>query len=115
MACPAKKKRTVTEENRQFNEAWTEDFLVVELPNKAGMSCLECGFVIKTMKRYNAQIHFIAKHSAQYAQMSQDVKKARVATLITNRRAQQSMIRSTATGDINKKATLAGFKIVHSQ
>lgn len=112
MASAVGRKRAINEENRKFNEAWTQEFLMIALPHNAGMSCLECADVIKTMKRNNAKLHFNAKHAATYAQLNAEAKQDRITALLNNRRSQQRMF--TAPVDANNKVALAGLKIVHA-
>lgn len=112
MASAAGRKRAIDEENRKFNEAWTDEFLMIALPHNAGMSCLECADVIKTMKRNNAKLHFNAKHASTYAQLNAEAKQDRITALLNNRRRQQRMF--TAAADANQKVALAGLKIVHA-
>ena len=112
MAGAAGRKRAINKGNRKFNEAWTNEFLMIALPHNAGMSCLECADIIKTMRRNNAELHFNAKHAATYAQLNVEAKQNRITTLLNNRRSQQRMF--TAPVDANKKVALAGLKIVHA-
>ena len=55
-------------------------------------------------------MHFKAKHSAVYEQMSTDAKKARIAALLSSR-TQKSML--TTPTESSQKATLASWKIVY--
>lgn len=112
MASAGSRKRAINDENRKFNEAWTNEFLMIALPQNAGMCCLECADVIKTMKRNNAKLHFNAKHAATYAQLNAEAKQDRITALLNNRRSQRRMF--TAPADANKKVALAGLKIVHA-
>lgn len=66
-------KRSKTK-GRVFNSSWKDEFLMIELPKKGGMiclecefemlnlTCLECGDLIQVMKLYNANSHY-KKHS----------------------------------------------------
>ncbi|KAF6017168.1 hypothetical protein EB796_024498 [Bugula neritina] len=106
----SKRARTVEQENRQFNDSWTEEFLMVPLP-AGGMLCLECNTTVKTMKRSNAKSHYEIKHGQTYNQMNPEFRKERVASLISSRQRQQSLMRRPT--DDNKKALLVGSKIAY--
>lgn len=87
----SKRMRIIEHENRQFSDAWTDEFLMVPLPS-GGMPCLECKNTIKPIKRSNAKSHFDVKNSATYAGMTVEFRKERVEGLKNNRR-QQTMMR----------------------
>lgn len=106
---PAKKCRTVGEERRKFNEAWTADFFMLAIPSGTAMSCLICSEVIKTLKRSNAKQHFQGKHSAQFDKMSAECRKRKLEALINSNKSQKSLMRKPL--EINQKATLASLKI----
>lgn len=103
--------RRYEEENRQFNEKWTNDFLMAPLPSNKGMVCLVCSDVLKIIKRTNAKAHYQAKHAATYDPMTDVTRKQRVASLSEQHRKQQAMMRGPA--DINQKSVLASYKIAY--
>lgn len=105
-----KRVRTIEQENRQFNHAWTDEFLMVPLPS-GEMLCLECNHTLRTVKRSNAKQHFDTKHGPAYAAMTRDFRAARVETLKHSRQRQQTMMRGPS--DINKKAVLTSTKIAY--
>ena len=106
-----KRKRTIDQENRQFNDTWTGEFLMVA-HHSGGMLCLECSDVIKTTKRSNAKAHFDVKHGSTYAGMTMEFRKERVEKLKNSRHRQQSMMRGPT--DQNKKAVLASAQIAYA-
>lgn len=59
------RKRSVTEENRQFDDEWTDAFFVVPSPKAPGFGsiCLICKESIAVNKEYNIKRHFSTKHS----------------------------------------------------
>ena len=50
-----KRKRTLKEEGRVFNEERRVQYFLV--PNKDKMCCLLCDATISSMKKYNAKLH----------------------------------------------------------
>ena len=51
-----KRKRTLDEEGRVFNEEWGIQYFVVL--NNDKMCCLLCDAMISCMKKYNAELHY---------------------------------------------------------
>lgn len=83
---------------------------MVPLPSSAGMVCLECNDVIKTLKRHNAKTHY-SKHASKYDDLPQERRKELINAMQQNRQAQQSMLRKPT--DENQRSVLAGFRIAH--
>ena len=102
-------KRKYSEENRQFNEDWTNEFLMVENRGK-GMVCLVCDETLKTLKRANAKTHY-KKHASTYDSMTNEMRRERIAALVQQRKRQQSMMQ--APSESAQKAVLASYKIAH--
>ena len=74
-------KRKHSDENCQFNEDWTNEFLMVETRGK--------GETLKTLKRANAKTH-CKKHAVTYESMTNDMPRERIAALVQQRKRQQS-------------------------
>lgn len=106
----SKRPRTVDQENRQFNDEWTVQFLMTPL-SSGGMLCLECNSTIKTVKRSNAKSHYDAKHGSAYGKMTAEFRREKVQSLITSRQRQQTLMRGPT--EDNKKAVLASAKIAY--
>jgi len=85
--------RTLEQENRHFNDPWTEKFLIIPFP-ASRMLCLECNSTVKTKERSNAKSHYEVKHAQTYNQINPDFRKERVTSLKNSRQRQQSMIRA---------------------
>ena len=56
----AKKRRTITEENRRFQNRWEEEYFVVQ--DRKNCICLLCNLVITVMKKSNISAHYSIKH-----------------------------------------------------
>jgi hypothetical protein len=103
-------KRKISEENRRFNDDWTDEFLMIGNGGK-GMMCLICNDVLKTLKRVNAKSHYASKHAGTYDQMAPELRRERVAALLQQRRRQQTMMRGPV--ESNEKTMLASYRITH--
>ena len=81
-------KRKYSDENCQFDEDWTNKFLMIETRGK-GMVCLVCDETLKTLKRANAKTHH-KKHAVTYESMTNEMPRERIAALVQQRKRQQS-------------------------
>ena len=70
--------RTVAEENRKFQSAWTENYFFVE--HEAKPFCLVCGKSIAVPKEYNVRRHYMSKH-ADEEQLSRSDRYVRLEQL----------------------------------
>ena len=61
----AKRKRTISDEGREFKEGWTRKYLFV-LFNKKPL-CLVCGDNVAVLKEYNLKRHYETRHEADYS------------------------------------------------
>lgn len=66
------KKRKISEENRSFQEKWTEQYLCIQSGGKA--LCLVCQETISVLKEYNIKRHYITKHK-EYENMTGEARK----------------------------------------
>ena len=62
-----------------FNEDWTNEFLMVENRGK-GMVCLGCDETLKTLKRANRKIHY-KNHASTYS-ITNEMRRKRIAALV---------------------------------
>ncbi|GBL87146.1 hypothetical protein AVEN_171016-1 [Araneus ventricosus] len=78
VAC-GKRKRRIEEENREFNQDWTESFAFI--CNTDGLpTCLLCHEKLAHNKKSNLERHFTTKHT-QFADESCDIKDTAQVTL----------------------------------
>ena len=70
----SKRKQTLNEEGRVFNEEWggVQYFLV---PNKNKMCCLLCDATVSCMKKYNAKLHYETHEEHKHFQLEGEERK----------------------------------------
>ena len=69
-----KRKQTLNEEGRVFNEEWGVQYFFV--PNKDKMCCLLCDATISCMKKYNAKLHYETHEKHKHFQLEEERKIA---------------------------------------
>ena len=68
-----KRKRTLNEEGRVFNEEWGVQYFLV--PNKDKMCCLLCDATISCMKKYNVKLHYETHEKHKHFQLEGEERK----------------------------------------
>jgi hypothetical protein len=79
-------KRKVEDENRKFQDAWTEKYCFVE--SKGAMICLHCKQTVAVPKEYNLRRHYESKH-INFEKFQGELRKQQIASLIRSLSAQQ--------------------------
>ena len=102
-----KRQRTVTEENRKFNNEWTGKYLFTSVNNKA--VCLICQNSIAQNKEYNIKRHFEKNHGEKYGKYTIEERKQLSDKLARGLQAQQQVLTRTSTTDFDN--TAVSFKI----
>ncbi|UYV66688.1 EPM2AIP1 [Cordylochernes scorpioides] len=67
------KKRTLKDENRLFNEEWELQYFLISSKDK--MVCLLCSTVLTTIKKYNANQHYMTHSNHKYAILEGEARK----------------------------------------
>jgi len=102
------KKRRVEEENRTFQEKWTQEYFVIEQDGKP--LCLICKQKIAVVKEYNLKRHYETNHKT-YDQFVGDQRKQKVESLRKGLIAQQSIFKKVTQ---NKEAAVhASYVVAH--
>ena len=57
-------KRIISDEKREFNPAWTESYLFVQVDGKP--VCLQCNESVGVFKKCNLERHYKTKHAQDY-------------------------------------------------
>ena len=86
-----KRKRTLDEEGRVFNEEWGIQYFVVL--NKDKMCCLLCDAMISCMKKYNAKLHYETHEKHKLFQLEGEQRKVAFEKLKTQKELQQQMFK----------------------
>ena len=102
-----KRKRTVTEENRKFNDEWRGKYLFTSVNNRA--VCLICQNSIAQIKEYNIKRHFEKNHCGKYGKYTIEERKQLSDKLARGLQAQQQVLTKTSTTDFDN--TAVSFKI----
>ena len=68
-----KRKRTLSEEGRVFNEEWGMQYLI--MPNKDKMCCLLCDATISRMKKCNVKLHYETHEKQKHFQLEGEERK----------------------------------------
>ena len=104
MASTSGKKRKVSEENRIFQEKWTELYLFVSVNQKP--VCLVCHESLSAMKEYNLKRHYDTKHATKFetfkGQLRQDKMRALKSQL---QRQQDSFQKQNIENEANMKVS----------
>lgn len=72
----ASKKRKLIEENRVFNDAWTDLYFFVNCNEKP--LCLICQKTLAIQKEYNVKRHYDTEHKAKFACLVGDARKKKL-------------------------------------
>ena len=86
-----KRKRTLDEEGRVFNEEWGLQYFVVL--NKDKMCCLLCDAIISCMKKYNAKLHYETHEKHKVFQLEGEERKVAFQKLKNQKERQQQMFK----------------------
>ena len=86
-----KRKRTLNEEERVFNEEWGVQYFLV--PNKDKMCCLLCDATISCMKKYNAKLHYEAHEKHKHFQLEGEERRIAFERLKNQKERQQQMFK----------------------
>lgn len=89
------KTRKITDENRVFNEKWTDDYFFVETNKKA--LCLICREIVAVFKEYNLRRHYMQKHAAKFEAFQGMIRKDKVAELRKSLSSQQKFFKKATT------------------
>ena len=76
------KKRKLSNENRQFQEAWTYKYFFIENSSKKIM-CLICQSCISVSKEYNLQRHYATKHK-NFEGITGELRQQKLNHLLSN-------------------------------
>ena len=107
VAMTTKIQRTVTEENRKFNDEWRGEYLFTSVNNKA--VCLICQSSIARTKNYDIKRHFEKNRGEKYDKYIIEERKQLSDKLARGLRAQQQVLTRPSTIDFDN--TAASFNI----
>ncbi|GLV33227.1 hypothetical protein CBL_08395 [Carabus blaptoides fortunei] len=103
----AVKKRKIPDENREFNNSWTNNYFFVLYRNKP--ICLICSDSIAVLKEYNIKRHYMAKHSEKYEKLTGELRKERTIKLKENLAGQQNLFKNAYKEQ--ETVTIASYEI----
>lgn len=106
---PACKKRKITQENRTFNINWELDYFFTSFNNK--MLCLLCDTVLTTMKKANANKHYLTHKEHKYFNVKGESRNAAVQKLKDEKRIQRESLRNFVNKNSNENYVT--YKIAH--
>ncbi|CAH1634822.1 unnamed protein product [Spodoptera littoralis] len=86
-----KKKRKVIEENRVFNDAWTDLYFFVNCNGKP--LCLICQKTIAMQKEYNLKRHYDTEHKVKFACLVGESRKTKINALKSSVKNQQNVFK----------------------
>ena len=86
-----KRKRTLNEEGRVFNEGWGMQYFFV--PNKDKICYLLCDATISCMKKYNAKLHYETHEKHKHFQLEGEERKIAFERLKNQIERQQQMFK----------------------
>lgn len=87
----ASKKRKLFEENRVFNDAWTDLYFFINYNGKP--LCLICQKTIAIQKEYNVKRHYDTEHKAKFACLVGDLRKNKISALKSSVKNQQNVFK----------------------
>ena len=100
------KRRKLNEENRKFNVKWELDFFFTSVKDK--MVCLLCDTVLTTLKRANANKHYLTHKEHKYFNLEGESRQAVLQKLKNEKHHQQASFSAFL-----KKNTAVTYKIAH--
>ncbi|XP_045504708.1 general transcription factor II-I repeat domain-containing protein 2A-like isoform X2 [Colias croceus] len=107
----ASKKRKVTEENRVFNEAWTDLYFFINCNGKP--LCLICQKTIAIQKEYNVKRHYETEHIAKFACLVGESRKNKINALKSSVKNQQNVFKvHVQSNESNIRASLRVAEIL---
>lgn len=106
MSC---KRRKLSEENRTFNVEWELDYFFISMKDK--MLCLLCNTIITTLKKANANKHYLTHSEHKYFNLEGESRKAALQKLKNEKHHQQASFSTF----VKKNATAVEvtYKIAH--
>lgn len=87
----ASKKRKLLEENRAFNDAWTDLYFFIDYRGKP--LCLICQKTIAVKKEYNLKRHYDTEHKAKFACLVGDLRQNKINALKSSVKNQQNVFK----------------------
>jgi hypothetical protein len=87
----ASKKRKLLEENRVFNDAWTDLYFFIDCKGKP--LCLICQKTIAVQKEYNLKRHYDSEHKTKFAFLVGDLRKHEINALKSSVKNQQNVFK----------------------
>jgi hypothetical protein len=87
----ASKKRKLLEENRVFNDAWTDLYFFIDCKGKP--LCLICQKTIAVQKEYNLKRHYDSEHKTKFAFLVGDLRKHKINALKSSVKNQQNVFK----------------------
>ena len=91
MSEPARKKRKIEDENRQFKEEWTTKYFMQHFNGAA--ICLICRESVKVMKDFNCKRHYETKHASAFDDLKGAARNNKLEQLKNGLSAQQTFFR----------------------
>uniref|UniRef100_A0A6P7F1W9 General transcription factor II-I repeat domain-containing protein 2A-like n=1 Tax=Diabrotica virgifera virgifera TaxID=50390 RepID=A0A6P7F1W9_DIAVI len=104
-----KQKRTLKAENRLFNEEWELQYFLISSNDK--MVCLLCSTVITTIKKYNANQHYMTHSNHKYAILEGEARETILQQLKKEKLHQQQTFNKFF--QQNNNATEARYKVAY--
>lgn len=101
------KKKKVDNNNRIFNENWTDKYFFIE--SKGKPVCLICHKSIAVIKEYNLKRHFETNHAKSIAQLNDAQRSRKISTLKSSLEGQQSIFKKSE--NESKMVTSISFEI----
>ena len=92
------RKRNLTDENREFQTKWTEDYFFIYLKNSA--ICMVCSEKIAVLKVYNIRRHYETKHSSKFAHLKGQLRKDKAVELQKCLGQQQSLFKAATSKSV---------------
>ncbi|CAH1173813.1 unnamed protein product [Phaedon cochleariae] len=87
----ASKKRKLPEENRMFNDSWTDKYFFINYNGKP--LCLICQKTITIQKEYNVKRHYDTEHKTKFACLVGDGRKIKINSLKSSMKNQQNVFK----------------------
>ncbi|KFM74953.1 Transposon-derived Buster3 transposase-like protein, partial [Stegodyphus mimosarum] len=103
------KRRKLGDENRTFNVEWELDFFFTAEKDK--MMCLLCNTVLNTLKKANANKHYLTHKEHKYFALEGESRKAALQKLKNEKHHQQASF--SAFVNQNSAAVAVTYKIAH--
>ncbi|XP_045538423.1 general transcription factor II-I repeat domain-containing protein 2A-like [Papilio machaon] len=107
----ASKKRRLFEENRVFNDAWTDLYFFINYNEKP--LCLICQKTLAVSKDFNLKRHYDTEHKAKFACLVGDVRKQKINALKLSVKNQQNVFKiQVQSNESNIRASLRVAEIL---